>query len=757
MKQVLMDFYISERTIELPLELGDNVTYFDIYNFAGSLPLYITILPLKKHLNINTIIFLRSNLETENSLFSNFPNLERIEFSVVDSVETLDNFLTGFTSLSSIRWSSGSLVNISENAFEGLTSLSYIDLRYNSISYLPSIAFQNLPSLRIIDVQGNPLNCSTCGLQWMSIVDSKFNIQIDGECADSNNARVDSVSSHSHCHSTESYQCFNKSIECENTCINTPLSYICTCDEGYGLSLNETEQACYDIDECLHDITLCQGMKCNNILGSYECYCEEGFNVSVNSCSDINECSSNPCEHLCTNTLGSFYCACNTGFSLRTDRRTCQCVTDFSLSPNGSECIDIDECSDGNGGCEYQCVNNEGSYDCVCAEGFGLTVRGNKRSCVDIDECVENITLCQGMKCRNTLGFYQCYCEEGFYVTDNSCSDIDECSDGNGECEYQCVNNEGSYDCVCAEGFGLTVRGNNISCVDIDECLHDVTLCEGMKCRNTLGSYQCYCEEGFYVEANSCSDINECTFNPCEHLCTNTLGSFYCVCNTGFSLNTDGRTCQCVTGFSLSSNGNECIDIDECVENVTLCQGMKCRNTLGSYECYCEEGFYVEDNSCLDVDECSSNPCENACNNTVGSYECVSNDFQFTNADPTLPSLTIIFIVVSCFEAILLVFCCIIIIIVTCCNFKKYTQTQPSKEVLSPKAEEREYIEISKLKTCNEQGAHNQAVDEVIYSFVKEVSNQQKQHLYEIPTEPETTEKEELSLIENPNYGQFKH
>ena len=308
--EVTVDLNLSEGSIELPLDISDNVNFITIRN-VGSSPLYISILPVKKHSNLTTLSLYKTNLNISSNFLTNyFPNLEDIYFDQIYSVEMLDNFLTGLKSLSRIKWSSGSLVNISENAFEGLTSLSHIDLSYNSISYLPSIAFQNLPSLRTLDAQGNPLNCSTCGLQWMSMVDSKFNISIDGYCTDSN-TRVDSVFSHSHCHSTESYQCFNKSIECENTCINTPLSYICTCDEGYGLSLKETGQACYDIDECLHDVTLCQGMKCNNTLGSYECYCEEGFHVEEGSCLDVDECSSNPCEYACNNTVGSYECVPN--------------------------------------------------------------------------------------------------------------------------------------------------------------------------------------------------------------------------------------------------------------------------------------------------------------------------------------------------------------------------------------------------------------------------------------------------------------
>ena len=33
---------------------------------------------------------------------------------------------------------------------------------------------------------------------------------------------------------------------------------------------------------------------------------------------------------------------------------------------------DVNECEDENGGCEAQCINTEGSYECRCPSGFRL-------------------------------------------------------------------------------------------------------------------------------------------------------------------------------------------------------------------------------------------------------------------------------------------------------------------------------------------------------------------------------------------------
>jgi len=51
-----------------------------------------------------------------------------------------------------------------------------------------------------------------------------------------------------------------------------------------------------------------------------------------------------------------------------------QCV--FAIA---AAAADIDECRDSHGGCEHECVNSQGSYQCVCHEGY--TLRPDRRTC----------------------------------------------------------------------------------------------------------------------------------------------------------------------------------------------------------------------------------------------------------------------------------------------------------------------------------------------------------------------------------------
>lgn len=51
---------------------------------------------------------------------------------------------------------------------------------------------------------------------------------------------------------------------------------------------------------------------------------------------------------------------------------------------NHLSCTDVDECAEGNGGCQQSCVNMMGSYECHCREGFFLS--DNQHTCIQRPE-----------------------------------------------------------------------------------------------------------------------------------------------------------------------------------------------------------------------------------------------------------------------------------------------------------------------------------------------------------------------------------
>lgn len=58
------------------------------------------------------------------------------------------------------------------------------------------------------------------------------------------------------------------------------------------------------------------------------------------------------------------------------------CGTRFVVDCFFSACplTDVDECAEGNGGCQQICVNMMGSYECRCREGFLLS--DNQHTCI---------------------------------------------------------------------------------------------------------------------------------------------------------------------------------------------------------------------------------------------------------------------------------------------------------------------------------------------------------------------------------------
>ena len=80
---------------------------------------------------------------------------------------------------------------------------------------------------------------------------------------------------------------------------------------------------------------------------------------------------------------------------------------------------------------------------------------------LDIDFCDENASY------TNTDGSYKCTCGNGYFSDGRSCSDINECSTGNHNCDInkaRCNNFIGSFGCECKLGY----VGRD--CRDVVEC-----------------------------------------------------------------------------------------------------------------------------------------------------------------------------------------------------------------------------------------------------------------------------------------------
>ena len=76
---------------------------------------------------------------------------------------------------------------------------------------------------------------------------------------------------------------------------------------------------------------------------------------------------------------------------------------------------------------------------------------------MDTDECTERDQKCfSNEKCVNSEGTYSCVCKQGYTKIGDLCEDIDECKNEEHSCwlNSYCQNNDGSYECLCGTGPG---------------------------------------------------------------------------------------------------------------------------------------------------------------------------------------------------------------------------------------------------------------------------------------------------------------
>ena len=84
----------------------------------------------------------------------------------------------------------------------------------------------------------------------------------------------------------------------------------------------------------------------------------------------------------------------------------------------------------------------------------------------------------------------------------------------------------------------------------------------------------------------------------CEHACANIVGSYICYCNQGYELTNIFCTGIMKTRGNYFQSKNYCynniIDINECMINNGGCSHM-CANAIGSYMCQCGDGYMLDD------------------------------------------------------------------------------------------------------------------------------------------------------------------
>ncbi|XP_077472512.1 low-density lipoprotein receptor-related protein 2a isoform X9 [Stigmatopora argus] len=259
-------------------------------------------------------------------------------------------------------------------------------------------------------------------------------------------------------------------------------------------------------------------------------------------CDHDNDCEDNSDERDCElRSCHPGYFQCGSGHCIA-DRFKCDgnadCVdyTDESSCPprfpNGTYCPHF----------MFECKNH------ICVQPHW--------KCDGDDDCGddsdEELHLCLTVQCETPFRFR---CDNNRCIYSHElCNSVDDCGDGSDERQENCQSptrgpcNEEEYKCSNRQCIPL-----QYACDDFDDCGDQ---------SDELGCHQ--------HSTRSCSD------HICEHNCTDlTDGGFLCSCMPGYR--------------ARSGQRHTCEDINEC-EAYGICP-QECKNTKGSYECFCAEGF----------------------------------------------------------------------------------------------------------------------------------------------------------------------
>ena len=208
-------------------------------------------------------------------------------------------------------------------------------------------------------------------------------------------------------------ECQSDQCEDEQYCVNSPGSFDCACRRGYRAAEESANQMCYNINECLLGLNNCgPRQNCVDTDGSFVCECKDGYiQTPYGFCADLNECDTGdacPISYECNNLVGTYECVCSAG---------------YEVDINARDCVDIDECNEMTCDGNRKCVNTDGSFECVCADGY----REGGINCIDIDECLDGDACDENATCTNTSGSYSCQCNTGYESYGDACVGVDPC------------------------------------------------------------------------------------------------------------------------------------------------------------------------------------------------------------------------------------------------------------------------------------------------------------------------------------------
>lgn len=215
-------------------------------------------------------------------------------------------------------------------------------------------------------------------------------------------------------------------------------------------------------------------------------------------------------------------------------------VTDGSVQKAGFSATflkEYDECSSLDHGCEHNCINQLGGYECRCKIGFELHSDGKR--CEDacggkIDQPNGTITSPSfpDLYPVNKNCIWEIIAPPQYRITLNFTHfDLEG---NNQDCEYDSVD-------IRSKLGVAEMRKHGVFC---GQLLPSVITSEGNSLRIEFNSDNSVQKSGFaavfFTDKDECATDN----GGCQHICKNTIGSYVCSCSNGYTLHENGHDCK---------------------------------------------------------------------------------------------------------------------------------------------------------------------------------------------------------------------
>ncbi|KAK6470641.1 latent-transforming growth factor beta-binding protein 4 isoform X1 [Huso huso] len=347
--------------------------------------------------------------------------------------------------------------------------------------------------------------------------------------------------------------------------------------------------------------------------------CPKGFErINGTQCVDVNECSlPRFCQNgECINTRGSYSCVCKTGYIL--DASQGRCISQLVISESKGQCYRILK----TGFCSLPILRNITKQICCCSRVGKAWGRACERCPPFGSEQFKEICPA-GPGYHYSASSVKINQERQIAVVpprDQTPPLTANVGHEREERPVQPLQPEHPVQPVRpVQTFTVSTTTRAATrAPEVRVCDLNPQICGAGRClKQRGGAYTCLCNQGYHIspQQTRCVDVDECSLSPrpcMNSQCENTAGSYRCLCPSGFRLGLQGASCT---------------DIDECQQSPGPCTNARCENTPGSYRCVCAAGYQLDPQGaeCTDINEC-----ENAvtcpgqeCVNSAGSFQCV--------------------------------------------------------------------------------------------------------------------------------------